>query len=124
MTYQPDALRREDGTGIYKSRHHSACAFFSSRIHTYICTVPLFRAAEANVYHFWLICLGGDSVLSCEQSTTNTNLGSVFGDLADARRSVLANIQVGVPEALEDVGEHLGLHHDLGQIHGVLRDLP
>lgn len=47
----------------------------------------------------------------------------MFGDLADACRSVLAHIQVGVPEALENVGEHLGLHHDLGQIHRVLRNL-
>lgn len=53
-----------------------------------------------------------------------SHLRSVLGYLADARGGVLADVQVRVPEALEDVGEDLGLHHHLSQVHGVLRDLP
>lgn len=48
----------------------------------------------------------------------------MLGDLADAGGGVLAHIQVGIPEALEDVGEDLGLDDHLCEIYGVLRDLP
>lgn len=47
----------------------------------------------------------------------------MLGYFANARGGILANVQVRVPEALEDVGENLGLHHHLCQIHRVLRDL-
>lgn len=56
-------------------------------------------------------------------SIVRSHLGSVLGYLADASGGILANVQIRVPEALEDVGEDLGLHHHLGKIHGVLRDL-
>lgn len=51
-------------------------------------------------------------------------LGGVLGDLADAGGSVLAHVQVRVPEALEYVGEDLGLDDHLCEIYGMLRDLP
>lgn len=45
-------------------------------------------------------------------------------DLADACRAVLPHEEVRVLQTLEDVGEHLRLHHDLCEVHRVLGDLP
>lgn len=47
----------------------------------------------------------------------------MLGDLANTGGGVLAHVQVGVSEALENIGEYLGLHHDLGEVHRVLGDL-
>lgn len=51
-------------------------------------------------------------------------LRRVLGNLSDASSGVFTHVQIRVPEALQNVGEHLGFNHYLRQVNRVLRDLP